>query len=757
MNDLEQYFRIEARELIDELSVALSELSAGGPAGGPAGVALRHAHTLKGAARVVGRVAMADQVHELEELLGPYRNSAEPVQSALLGRMQVLVDSLSDDLEGHSGEPAAAEEESPGPAIPEPVIPGPRAESPSPSGRPADAGVPVASPTEELQASPGNAPEARDHPSTTTIETTRTEELANTAQTARASLTEIDNVIDGVGQTRIELGAVRDAARRVWQLRAEAGPGGPGPGGNRLTEKQSDELAALARILGSSADRMERELREVYTTAERLRLIPVTTIVPDLERGVRDVTAAQGKLARLEVRGAEIALDANVLAGAQTALRQIVRNAVAHGVETPAERLSRGKSETGLVRVEVTHGAAGVRFRCTDDGRGIDIGAVRTKMMQSGRTPDNSLGDADILKLLLGSGISTASTVSEISGHGIGLDVVQDVVRRIGGRIEIHTEPGRGTTIDLTAPASMTAQEVVLVRPQTEQQEFDDPDPAGSDDAGPLVALPLHAIRQARRVTRQDFSGAMAVMHDGRRIPYAPLPDVLGLPSTERDGPAGSGGRTVLVLDGANGPVAVGVGRLVGTAEVAVRTVPALAPVPPLVCGVWIDIDGRPRPVLDPVHLAAEATARRMPRSPVADLVPVPVARNGISRRATILIVDDSLTTRMLERSILESAGYRVEQAGSAEEGLAMAARKRYAVAVVDVEMPGMDGFGFIEQTRTRAELRHMPCILVTSKASPQDRERGRAAGARAHIDKGEFHQSTLLDRVAELVAEGER
>nr|WP_269326555.1 response regulator [Kineosporia mesophila] len=621
--------------------------------------------------------------------------------------MQALVDLLSDELA--AAEPVAPESvlEAGG------VVPAPRAETGT---------------VDLVSLSTVSAP-------STAVEATRTEEPANTVQTARASLLEIDSLIDGVGQTRTQLGTVREGARRARRLRTTAQ--------DRLTDEQADELSWLARNLETSADRIERELREVYTTAERLRLIPVETIVPDLERGVRDVTAAQGKRARLEVHGAELSVDATVLAGAQTALRQIVRNAVAHGVETPEQRTAAGKDPVGVVRVEITHGAHGVWFRCADDGRGVDLAAVRSQLVRAGRAAEATLDDEATLRLLLGSGISTATTVSEISGHGIGLDVVQDVVRRIGGRIEISTVPGAGTTIDLIAPASMTAQEVVLVRATSDPPG----EPAGTGHGGSVVAVPLRAVRQARRIGAQDFSGPLAVMHEGRRIPWMPLVDVLGLAVAQPDGSGPT--RTVLVLDGQDGPVAVGVDRLVGTAEVAVRPLPALAPVPPLVCGIWIDLDGRPRPVLDPAHLATAAAARRVRRP--ASLAPV------VPRRTSILIVDDSLTSRMLERTILESAGYQVDQAGSAEEGLAMATRKRYAVAVVDVEMPGMDGFGFIEQTRTRRELRHMPCILVTTKASPADRERGRAAGARGHIDKGQFHQSALLDAVGELVSEGDK
>jgi two-component system chemotaxis sensor kinase CheA len=184
---------------------------------------------------------------------------------------------------------------------------------------------------------------------------------------------------------------------------------------------------------------------------------------------------------------------------------------------------------------------------------------------------------------------------------------------------------------------------------------------------------------------------------------------------------------------------ALPVDRLLGTETIVLRPLPALAPADPIVAGAWLDADGNPRIVLAPEALAAA------PHRAQTDLRPAATAR-------PILIVDDSLTTRMLETSILESAGFAVESAVSAEEGLDMARRKDYALFLVDIEMPGMDGFGFVEYTRADAALRHVPCILVSSRDSPEDRRRGEAAGAAAYIVKGDFDQTDFLRRVGRLV-----
>jgi two-component system chemotaxis sensor kinase CheA len=691
-----RYFRIEARELTDQLTASLSGLVRGAPTAEVVGMVLRHAHTLKGASRVVGQTGIADCAHALEELLEPFRGSSERIGEDPLDRMQALVDTISAAI-------AALDEQ---PAEPKPA---PVAEIATPPATPATPTAPAA------PAAPHHEP---------------TETTADVAPTARASLAEIDAVIEGVLQARGQLSVLRAGLEQITQIRARLHEN-PGPRPiDRLRKIADLELASeqVQRVLTESTDRIDRELRTAHDTAERLRLVPVESIVPDLERSARDVAAAQGKRVLVDVTGGRMRLDAPVLAAAQAALRQIVRNAVAHGIETPPERLAAGKAAAGRVRVDVVQNAGTVVFSCTDDGRGIDLTAVREVLGRTGRPAP--LDDDQVLDQLMRGGISTASTVSEISGRGIGLDVLRDAARQLGGRVSIRTSSGRGTTIDLTTPLSLTAQDVILI------------------DAGGGVALPLNAVRQTLRVPAGEITygpRGETLIHDGRILPFLPLPAALGdTDCTSRSHPAWS----VLLLDGpaapdgSSTPVAIGVRRLIGTASIAIRALPPLTPPTPLVAGVWIDIDDRPRLVLDPGTLAGLAVGRHASRS----AVPAP--------RAPILVVDDSLTTRMLEQSILESAGYQVELASSAEEGLELATKRPFSLVLVDVEMPGMDGFAFVEQTRARPELRHLPCILVTSRASAADRQRGVEAGARAHLDKGEFYQGTLLDRIAELLAE---
>jgi two-component system chemotaxis sensor kinase CheA len=283
--------------------------------------------------------------------------------------------------------------------------------------------------------------------------------------------------------------------------------------------------------------------------------------------------------------------------------------------------------------------------------------------------------------------------------------------------VRADSTPGRGAAIRLSVPLTLAALQVLLV-----------------EAGGQLVALPLDMVRHTLRLPAGDvlqLPDGEAIVHDDVQIPLVRL--------------SGSfvAGRaaTVAVVRHGEGKLALAVERLSGIERVVLQPLPALAPAEPHILGTYLDTEGNPRLVLDPERL----DARALRRAPAA-------AR----RQHTILIVDDSLTTRMLESSILESAGYTVETAASAEEGLAMAENKAYALFLVDVEMPGMDGFGFVARTRADAATRDTPCILVSSRNEAEDFARGRAAGAADYMVKGEFDQVRFLQRVAELVANNE-
>jgi two-component system chemotaxis sensor kinase CheA len=320
-------------------------------------------------------------------------------------------------------------------------------------------------------------------------------------------------------------------------------------------------------------------------------------------------------------------------------------------------------------------------------------------------------------------GVSTAASVTEISGRGIGMDVVREAVARLGGDVSLRTEAGSGTTFELVVPLSLASVESLIIASQHT-----------------AAAIPVDAVRHVQRLAADAAApdvDAYSVIHDGRSVPLVSLAALLG----EAEHPGRRDLAAVIVAASGGELVALGAARLLGVATVVQRALPAMALAAPAVAGIAVDAEGTPQLVLDPDGLVA-AGADERPRPATELREPPPV-----------LVVDDSLTTRMLERSILEAAGYRVELATSGEEGLELARRKRFALILVDVEMPGIDGFTFIERLRADPALRDIPAILVTSLASPEHVRRGEEVGAQGYMVKSEFDQARLLARIRELAA----
>ncbi|GIJ67112.1 hybrid sensor histidine kinase/response regulator [Virgisporangium ochraceum] len=664
-----RYFRVEARELSDDLAGGVLDLERGQDPDAALARVLRAAHTLKGAARVVKQAGIAEAAHALEDVLDAHRADPAAVPAAAIAAALAEVDRID---AGIAALPAS------GPPAPPPGT-----------------------------AAPAKEP---DQPAIVRTDTADVDDLLEAigeAQThlapLRRGLDELDRIRRGIDLLRAQLDAPGAAGTRDRWRAVAAGLG--------------DDLAAVTHDLVRSVEHGERELRQIRGSAEQLRLVRAGSIFPTLHRSARDAATQVGCRVAFTGAGGDTRLDPHVLSTVYGCLLHIVRNAVAHGIEPVGARRAAGKPDEGRVTVEVGRRGTRIVFTCRDDGRGVDVDAVRRAATRAG-IDTASASPADLAALVLRGGISTAGTVTELSGRGVGMDMVRDTAARLGGEVTIASEPGRGTTVELTVPLSLLAVESLLV-----------------EAAGTLAVVPLDAVRQCLHL---EGTGGGTIRFGAHTVPYLPLATVLGTRTTDA--------RVAMVVSAPAGTAAIGLDRVVDTTTVVVRAVPPLAPAGAVVGGLCLDGEGNPRIVLDPAGLVAAATRGRAAVSEDRDVA-------AASR--PVLVVDDSLTTRMLERSILESAGYAVETAASAEEALAKARDTRYGLFLVDVEMPGMDGFTFIEQTKADPVLREVPAILVSSRASPADRERGRQAGAAMHVDKGAFDQNELLDHIGRLVASG--
>jgi two-component system chemotaxis sensor kinase CheA len=484
-------------------------------------------------------------------------------------------------------------------------------------------------------------------------------------------------------------------------------------------------IEGVQRSFSDGVEQMDREIVQAREAAERLRLMPARLMFVSLERAARDAAQVLSKRITFVTSGGEVRLDAEVFGVVQSALIQTVRNAVAHGIETAVERESVGKPAEGRLWVEVRRRRHHAVFVCRDDGRGVDLEAVRRAVERKGMlsTDAAKLGTEELLRLLLDGGISTSAAVTQIAGRGIGLDVVREVAARLRGEVSIRTEIGVGTTLEIVVPISLAAVDALIV-----------------EAGGRTVAIPLEAVRRTLRIAIGDLAQSAqgaSILWEGKVIPFAPLEGALRRATQAR---CAARSWSAVVIEGANARAAVGVERLRGTQNVILRPLPDCTPSDPIVAGASLDAQGHPQLILDPEGLVEYVG------SAGAALAAMPLLR------APILVIDDSLTTRMLEQSILESAGYEVELATSGEDALERARKRRYSLFLVDVEMPGMDGFTFIERARGDPVLRDIPAVLVTSRASPEDRRRGLKVGARAYIIKGEFDQIEFLEQIRLLV-----
>jgi two-component system chemotaxis sensor kinase CheA len=682
-----RYFRVEARELLDRLGKGALELDKGTAAPELIALMLRLAHTLKGAARVVKQREIGDRAHAIEDALAPFRERGVAVSRAGIDATLKALDEIAPQMAALAPQPQG-----------EGVTDG-------------DSGF-AAHGISSIQNGP--------------------------LEVVTTSVDEMDVLLENLSEASVQLAAQRRGieslqdSRRLAQLVQEQWVA---PRSDRFSDARGKVPSMIAELRGhiesahrsfsDSVEQMDRELVQVREAAERLRLLPASLMFVSLERAARDAGQSLGKRIAFVTSGGEVRLDAQVFGVVQSALVQTVRNAVAHGIETAAAREAAGKPAEGRVSVEVRRRGHQAAFVCRDDGGGVDLDAVRRAVERKGLLSADAakLGTEELLKLLLGGGISTSGAVTQIAGRGIGLDVVREAAARLRGEVSIRTDRGLGTTLEIVVPVSLAAVDALIV-----------------EAGGRTVAIPLDAVKGTLRVAVDDLvqsAQGASILFEGRAIPFAPLERALRRVTQARDV---ARAWSAVVIEGANALVAVGVERLRGTQNLILRPLPNFTPSDPIVAGASLDAEGHPQLVLDPQGLVEHAGRAE---SALATM-PAP--------RSPILVIDDSLTTRMLEQSILESAGYEVDLATSGEDALERARNRRYALFLVDVEMPGMDGFTFIERAREDPILRDIPSVLVTSRAAPEDRQRGQQVGARAYIVKGEFDQSELLENIRLLV-----
>jgi chemosensory pili system protein ChpA (sensor histidine kinase/response regulator) len=780
-----EYFVPEATEHLEVMTAALLAVDGGARDESALATLFRAAHTLKGAAYTVGCVPLGDATHQIEDLLGAIRERRLPLTPAVSEALLGATGAIKQVLEAGaavSDESAQALErttielralvtaqtiQEPGPAAP--------VESPAPvpatDRGEADLLPGFARPEflARLEALPRPVLRAASAPTGPSIRVPveRLDTLMNLVgelMIARSRLdrrlVQLDQVSELLLASRTRLGQVgRDFEFRrqapalpVRDAGAGYGEGNDGGGMRDISElfaelefDRYDDISILARsVTEMSADVAEvqsqhatllRSVQEDTVQIQRLvtalrkevtraRMVPIGRLFTRVAHQVREVARATGKLVALTVRGESVEVDNGIIEQISDSLLHLIQNAVAHGIEPAAERENLGKASQGQVILSAAQEGGFIVVEVEDDGRGIDVELLRRRAVERGLLPAAeaaALPEGEALNLIFVPGFSTASTVTQSAGRGVGLDVVRTNVGRLNGEIHVETELGRMARFVLKLPLTVAIADAILVR------------------CGPeTLAVPLTAVSAMRSVAPHEVqtgAGREMVRLDDRVIDLIRLDRVLGLPATP---PAVR--LPVVVMRGGGQPFGLVVDELLGKEEIVIKSLGALLEGVGPFSGATISGEGRVILLLDPT-LVRETAAQR----PSASAPDPREAGTGLADpRPTVLLVDDSISVRKFVGQMLEKAGFRVATAVDGQDALEQLLDLTVDAVVTDLEMPRVNGYVLIEDLRRRAATREVPVVVMTTRAGDKHVGLARRLGVRHYVTKPVAEQSFI-------------
>ena len=720
-------FLEEAQQLLPLIGSDLRDWKAS-PADARVQQSLQRAlHTLKGSARMAGAIRLGELTHIMESRIEE-AIEADALAPALFVELEEKMDRLSLDLERMAA----------GPETP----PAPAPEAPAGAGEAAArAEPPLPSPASMLRINADTLDRLINESGEVSIARSRIEgelravkqsigDLADSIARLRGQLREVEIQADSQMQSRLSVLEERDRdfdplefdrytrLQELTRLMAES-----------LHDASSIQQALLKSLGETDAALLHqsRVSRDVQQELMRMRAVPFSILDERLYRIVRQTTRELGKQAELEIQDSQVELDRGVLERIGAPLEHMLRNALAHGLESPEERAAAGKPESGRIALALRQEANEIVLTVGDDGAGLDLERLRRKAEARGLLPPGAAPNvAELTQLIFVSGLSTADAVTELAGRGIGMDVVKNEVTAIGGRIEVASERGRGTTFTIYLPLTLAVTQAVLVR-------------AGSI----VLAVPSAMVEQVLRLRSEALAahfGAGEVEFQERAYPLHGLAQLL-------DGAAPAvapGYHSVLLLRSGMQRVALHVDELVGNQEIVVKNIgPQLARVPG-VSGATALADGRIVLIVNPVTLAQRA---RLAPERTAAPAPAPPAELPV-----VMVVDDSLTVRKITARLLEREGYRVLTAKDGVDALEQIKDVLPAVMLVDIEMPRMDGFDLTRQLRAEPRTRHVPIIVISSRTAEKHRNQAMQLGVNAFLGKP-YPESELLQTISDYVA----
>ncbi len=707
---------------------------------------MRAAHSLKGAARIVGFSAAVKVSHAMEDCFVAAQNGTVTLGRAHIDRLLVGVDLLS-RIAKSSDTDVVAWDADKHPEIEEflatlgQVLAGEI--------------LPEATPVLALAPEAMVLPEAAPAPA---AETPKAKiETAKDARVLRVTADNLNRLLGLAGESLVESRWLRpygasvlrlkrlhhELAMSLDQLRDRLAA-------DATAERVKEPFVETQRRLGLCREFLAERLVELdtfdrrstnlahrlYGEALAVRMRPFADGVTGFPRMVRDVARQLGKDVKLEVQGENTQVDRDILEKLEAPLGHLLRNAIDHGIEPAAARAAAGKPPVGTIRLEARHRAGVLLIAVSDDGRGADLEKIRARVIRKKLvTPEMApkLGEAELLEFLFLPGFTMKETVTDISGRGVGLDVVQSMVKAVRGTVRVSSTPGQGMRFQLQLPLTLSVVRALLV-----------------EIAGEPYAVPLGFIARTLRVPQAEVSSTEGRAHfalGDQRIGLVSAHQLLG-----REGAPRGDELPVVVVGEGEHRYGIVVDRFIGERELVVQPLdPRLGKVKDIAAGALME-NGAPVLILDVEDVVR--SVEKIASGGRLDAVRTQAHAQAAAARKRVLVVDDSLTVRELERKLLESRGYVVEVAVDGMDGWNAVRTGAFDLVISDVDMPRLDGVELTKLIKQDAKLRALPVMIVSYKDREEDRQRGLEAGADFYLTKGSFHDETLLQAVHDLVGD---
>ncbi|MDF1795071.1 MAG: hybrid sensor histidine kinase/response regulator [Coxiellaceae bacterium] len=694
----------------------------------------RIAHTIKGASRGIELNAIGDISHHMEDIFSEIRQGEKHISSAVIDVFFEAIDAMRSLLTSHVNNKDPVVDSS---AMVEKLKSLYCDDKKESETLQSGAAKPSVKDDSDTEAKLSNSV-AEVNSDSIRVDVEKIDQVTALSDELQGVKLELDDYYDEMQLLKSKVTNLTNYWTSVTNLCRKSGKALSGELSNLLMMGMQEIASTKTKLarMNSNVNNTARGLGLVSAALQdkvrTLRLVPVATVLTPMLRSARDIARELGKRVEVSLTGEDICIDRSVLARAKDPLMHLLRNAIDHGIDSAEMRKALGKPEVGRVDIVVTSESDRIVIEMSDDGQGIDVNQILTIAKRKKLISEEELGsysEEDILSLIFRPGFSTKEIITNLSGRGVGLDVVMENIQTLKGSVNIQTEINKGTTFTMTLPLTLVSDRGVIV--EVNQQEF---------------AIPTTSIGRILSITEDQVisvEAGLAIMYENKPIPLRRLSDALELESVVNNCSVFS----VVVIQKGWQAVALVVDMIHGEREIVVKHLSDPLISVRNVSGATLTGRGEVIVVLNPIDLVESAL--RVHSSTLVDVEAEEIKAIDVAK---ILVVDDSITTRTLETNILNIQGYDVDSSMDGEDAWQSINQHEYDLIITDVEMPHMDGFELTSLIKGDDRYKDIPVIIVTSLESDADKRRGIEVGADAYIVKNTFETKSLLKTVEQLI-----